>query len=499
MLRPLFFFIYLLSTKSFLLVRHDYRLNCLQSSKRPNYKREPPRSNFIEDDPESASSTSRKSRSSDPWKVLITKLDSTKGDSTHFGKNLIASKGDNVPDQLLCRHFGTCSGCTIRGNFTESPVIKQARVYFASESISLRVHVGDHHGWRTHVKLAVQPLSRWGGLKIGLYKAGSHEVEPISHCRVHHPRINEAVEEFRAAASDVGVKAYQPPLSTAGGKNIDSSGELRYLQMSVERNTSKIQLTMVWNAMMYKDAEQTLPRLVKRLKSRPDLWHSISINFQTSTSNAILNYQPKAWKLLWGPPTVKEKVGAANFFFKPQVFRQANLDLFASSIIPMVVSHIPKDAKVAELYSGIGIIGLNIAEKASEVLCSDSNEYVDEIFNDCADSLPEMSQQKVFFENLSAEEAVEKGQCNDAEVLIVDPPRRGLDRGVLDLLVNKHANVKAESLKRLVYISCGFEALESDCRVLLSSGLWKLKAADGYVMFPGSDHIETVAVFDRKN
>jgi tRNA/tmRNA/rRNA uracil-C5-methylase (TrmA/RlmC/RlmD family) len=87
------------------------------------------------------------------------------------------------------------------------------------------------------VKLAVQPLSRWGGLKIGLYKAGSHEVEPIPSCRVHHPRINEAVEELKAAATDVGVKAYQPPTNTAGGKNVGSSGELRYLQMSVERAT----------------------------------------------------------------------------------------------------------------------------------------------------------------------------------------------------------------------------------------------------------------------
>ena len=92
--------------------------------------------------------------------------------------------------------------------------------------------------------------------------------------------------------------------------------------MSVERNTSKIQLVLVWNAIMYKDAEQTLPRLVKRLKSRSDLWHSITVNFQTSSSNAILNYQPKAWKLLWGPPTLKERVGQANFYFRPQVFRQ---------------------------------------------------------------------------------------------------------------------------------------------------------------------------------
>ena len=51
---------------------------------------------------------------------------------------------------------------------------------------------------------------------------------------------------------------------------------------------------------------------------------------------------------------------------------------------------IPQDSKVSELYSGIGIIGLNIAHVASEVLCSDSNPYVDEVFDACVSSLPEV-------------------------------------------------------------------------------------------------------------
>ena len=266
--------------------------------------------------------SSRKGRSSTLWKNFITNVDSSKSDSKNFGKKLQAQILPDVPDQLDCKHFGVCSGCTIRGNFTSSRLIKQATSYFKSESVHLNLHIGNIHSWRTHAKLAVQPLSRWGGLKIGLYKSGSHEVEPITDCRVHHPRINEAIEEFKLAASEVGVKAYQSQSITSKGKNIDSSGELRYLLMSLERNTSKVQLTLVWNALMYKEAEQSLPKLVKRLKSSPDLWHSITVNFQTSTSNTILNYNLKSWKLLWGPPYLKEKVGSSTFYFRPQIFRQ---------------------------------------------------------------------------------------------------------------------------------------------------------------------------------
>ena len=52
------------------------------------------------------------------------------------------------------------------------------------------------------------------------------------------------------------------------------------------------------------------------------------------------------------------------------------------------------------------------------------------MFDRCADSLPEEHREKVFYENLSAEDAITQGQCEDAEVLIVDPPRKGLDQGI---------------------------------------------------------------------
>lgn len=107
---------------------------------------------------------------------------------------------------------------------------------------------------------------------------------------------------------------------------------------------------------------------------------------------------------------------------------------------------------------------MNVASKASEVLCSDSNEFVDEVFDRSADSLPEEDRDKVFYENMPAEEAIEQGQCEDAEILIVDPPRRGLDDAVVKLLINKHETATAENLRRLIYISCGFEAFEKDCK-----------------------------------
>jgi len=431
-------------------------------------------------------------RSADPWKVLVKKLDTTKGAKEKFGKVVVA-KVDNTVDELQCVHYDSCAGCSMKGNFSDAPIVKRAKNFFASENLNFPTTLSDHIGWRTHVKLAVRPLSRWGGIKIGLFKAGSHDVLPIPDCKVHHPRINEAVEFLKAAAMEVGVKGYQE----ASNGNA-AEGELRYIQMSIERETQKIQVVLVWNVFTFKEAEQTLPRLVKRLKGQPQLFHSVYANFQTSPSNVILNYNAKAWKLLWGPPSLKEKVGNANFFFSPQIFRQSNLDAFEKGIIPAVIRHIPEGSSVAELYSGIGVLGLNAAHKAKAVLCSDSNEYVDAVFDKCADTLPEGDQDKVFYENLNAEESIAEGQCNEADVLIVDPPRKGLDDGVLRLLLGKHEAAEAPDLKRVIYISCGFDALERDTRALLDSNIWQIRSTEGFILFPGSDHVETIVVFDKK-
>ena len=121
--------------------------------------------------------------SGDPWKVLVKKLDSTKDDKSRFGKvesGFMSNKiKQNVPDEMQCIHFAQCSGCSLQGNFASAPIVTRAKMFFKSEDVDMAVHLGNHHEYRTHVKLAVGPLSRWGGLKIGLYKEEAIQSRPF--------------------------------------------------------------------------------------------------------------------------------------------------------------------------------------------------------------------------------------------------------------------------------------------------------------------------------
>lgn len=258
------------------------------------------------------------------WSHLKEALNSKPSAKDKFGKvgSQKSFHDDGGQDLLECKHFEVCSGCVARANFDKIDLAIRAQRFFQTQNVELQLHMGNFTEWRTHAKLAVQPLSKWGGLKFGLFRSGTHVVEPIPQCRIHHPRINVAAEKLRQVATDVGVRGYMEPEIGKNGKSAKASGDLRYVQLSVDRKTQKVQLVLVWNADSYKEAGASLQRLVKRLKMQPDLWHSVTVNFHTSNTNAIFNYKPRSWQTVWGPQLLKETVGMANFYFTPQIFRQ---------------------------------------------------------------------------------------------------------------------------------------------------------------------------------
>ena len=72
--------------------------------------------------------------------------------------------------------------------------------------------------------------------------------------------------------------------------------------------------------------------------------------------------------------------------------------------------------------------------------------------------------------------------------IVVDPPRKGLERKFLDAICN------AKQLKRLIYVSCGWESFKRDCALLCRS--WRLSQAELFLFFPGTEHLEVLAIFD---
>lgn len=375
---------------------------------------------------------------------------------------------------INCPHFTLCSGCTINFDVNRFGTYQEAVSYFKTRDIKdFPLHTGSPVHWRCRAKLAVR-----GGINfplVGLYEKGSHRVVDIPQCKVHHPLINEAAALLRRWIKEYSIAPYD---------ELSGNGVLRYLQFGVDRINNKVQLSLIVNLDEAKSA--TLNVALEALYNiRPDLWHSIWLNFNERRDNVIVG---SSWKLHFGEEWLWESYRGKLIATHPASFVQANPEMF-ERLLGELDGYVPLGSSVAEFYAGGGVIGLTVLDRCISVECNEVVPLAETCFKESCLWLSSGQREKIRFVSGAAEKHVDSLLIG-ADVAIVDPPRKGLDPRLLKAF-NAH-----QDLGRLIYVSCGWESFCRDCDALLKQG-WKLTNASGYLFFPGTDHLEVLAVFNR--
>lgn len=341
----------------------------------------------------------------------------------------------------------------------------EAKRFFSERGIAdPQFFKGPSSGWRTRAKLAVQ--GTFDKPAIGLFKEGTHKVIDMPFCEDHHPKINEAIEKIRQFIKEKKIEPYHESSGT---------GLLRYLQFVVERSTGKIQLTFILN----KDKEENL-----KFWELPDsgFWHSIWLNFNPAATNTILGSN---WILIKGPELLWENLAGVYVCYHPASFTQANLELFEKMLIS-INKKIPKKSRIAEFYAGVGVIGLSLASKDRKIKCCEITPQAKMCFLEARSKLEKEAAANIEFHEGMAIQHLDLLQ--DADVVVVDPPRKGLDRKLLDELK------EADHLEKLIYVSCGWKSFQRDCGELLEAR-WKLANAEIYLFFPGNGAFRNISYF----
>ena len=367
----------------------------------------------------------------------------------------------------ICDHFLHCSGC-IYERLDQTPAIyEKAASYFQNEhKLALSLKKGSPYSWRTRAKLAVRKGPN--GPLIGLFEKNSHNVSEIPRCLVHHPAINEAVK-----------LVLQQPFSAYD--ETTGTGDLRYIQCSVERHSNLVQLSFVLN--LTTDSTHHWQELAKRLYNDHP-WHSIWLNCNSAKTNTIFGPD---WIKVVGQDAVWESLNGIETAMGPAHFSQANLEMY-EALLADIKADFPENRRVLELYAGIGSIGLQIAEKSKSLLLTEVQGEAKPYFEMALHR--HQSAQKVSYKVLAADSCLDLIEEHD--VCIVDPPRKGLGKKVALKLA------ESKNLETIVYVSCNFESLASDLSVLCSSNtLWRPISAKSYLFFPGTNHIETVVVLTK--
>jgi len=380
---------------------------------------------------------------------------------------------------IHCPHFNTCSGCIYNDIKSDPKIFKKAKIYLEkvlNDSIELKKSNAKH--WRTRAKLAVRKnTSDPKKPLIGLFEEGTHRVIPIPHCQIHHPKINEAIELMVSEFQKRDLTFYDEDAHT---------GDLRYIQLIVERRTNKVLLCFVVSFEETSEKKQQWESFAKILFENP-IWHSIWMNFQPLKTNVI--FGPTTRHIV-GPRDIWENICNNEIAFGPVHFGQANLEMF-EKLLETIRKHIPRNKNVLELYAGAGSIGLSVLDLCNTITFFERDKNALQLFEKSKAHINPFLQQRISYHIDISENAHE--YIKNAEVVIVDPPRKGLSKNVLQSIVS------SSTVDELIYISCDFETFERDARQL-----WKeqkgfyLEKAFCFLFFPGSNHIETLGFFKRK-
>ncbi|XP_047329349.1 uncharacterized RNA methyltransferase pc1998 [Impatiens glandulifera] len=448
------------------------------------------------------------------------------------------SSSSSTTCSLLCSHFESCSGCTQEYNLHRPLVIDDAVDFFRQFGLSdFSFDSCRLWGWRCRAKLAIRGSS--DNPLIGLYEEGTHNVVDIPDCKAHHPNINAAVQLLKQGISELNIEPYDEDKGT---------GHLRYVQMAVSTyNTSlpaaeryrngKVQISLVWNSRDEKSpGSEKISDLTNFLwrnggpRKDVHLIHSVWANFQTSTNNIIFGNR---WRYLVGERDFWEHVGGIDVSLAPSSFGQANTRAF-DSLLRRLQKYVPLGTSVVDLYAGAGVIGLSLAatRKCRSVKCVEVNKESKQSFEKTAERLSKSVDCNISW-HLGDASTDPSSWLTGSEVIVVDPPRKGLDPSLVNALQDlvsldfgskssrssdkeekrpwvlraKDAEVHIQrkvteeeshsSPQTLIYISCGWESFKKDCISLLSSKSWHLHKAHGFNFFPGTQSIEILAVFRR--
>jgi 23S rRNA (uracil1939-C5)-methyltransferase len=358
----------------------------------------------------------------------------------------------NELSTLNCAHFGACSGCTLAKEMHNPPIWEEVKNFFP---MPVDLETGLMRGWRVKAKLAIRGTTQ--NPQIGLYLAGSHCVSAIPSCRAHHPAINRAVSLLAEAIQKEKISIYD-----------EAKGLLRYAQFFVELKTGKVQLVLVTT-----NKDGSLHRLANRLLQM-ESWHSIWFNVQPALSNQIFGQE---WIHFSGDLYLQQEISGAPFLFHPAAFAQAHWTLF-ERLAWDVVDQVPSGAHLIELYAGIGVMGRLAASKCQSVQLVENNPFSHQSFRAISSSI-----------SYHLEDASESlGRLRTADCVLVDPPRKGVDPTLLQALGKWDG--------KLIYVSCDFKSFERDTEQLIEQG-WKLVHGKGYLLFPGTNHVEIVASLEK--
>lgn len=387
---------------------------------------------------------------------------------------------DRVDPRCPCAR--QCGGCQIQAlsyasqlKFKEEKVRSCLERIGGFERIPLQPIIGMESPYRYRNK-AQFPIGRGkdGRPVAGFYAGRTHTIIPQEDCVLGIRENQSILEVILGFMEEYSIPAYREE---------DGTGLVRHVLIRSGFATRELMVCLVING-------EALPKaqvLVERLKDIAGI-ASISLNINTARTNVILGDRVE---VLWGKPYIEDVLDGVRYQISPLSFYQVNpiqtRELYRKAL---QYAGLHGTETVWDLYCGIGTISLFLAGQAGHVY---GVEIVPPAIEDARKNAQLNGIENAEFFVGKAEEVLPRKYQEEqisADVIVVDPPRKGCDSAVLETMLQIRP-------KRIVYISCDPATLARDLKILCQ-GRYKLQKVQPVDMFPHTTHVEIVCLLLRK-
>lgn len=386
------------------------------------------------------------------------------------------------PDRIKndCPVFGKCGGCSFRHISYDAEArvkegfIKDAFMRIGGLAPEILPIVRNEVTSRYRNK-AQYPIGkdREGNVICGFYAVNSHRIVSCADCALQPEIFSEIVEYIRSCIGDNRLSVYNES---------ENKGVFRHICLRRGHYSGEINVTIV--------ARRKIPEMNKlsnELMKRFSDIKGVVLNINKEATNVIMGQEEI---LLAGRAEIYDTMCGNKVLISPKSFYQVNTPM-AEKLYGIAKEFAQPEGKVlADIYCGIGTIGLSMAKEASRVI---GVEIVESAIENAKKNARLNGLDNMDFHCADADSAAEilKNAEVKPDVIILDPARRGCERNVLEKLAQFEAN-------RIVMISCNPVTAARDCGLLEECG-YRCEKVRGVDLFSGTAHVETVVLMSRKD
>ena len=383
-----------------------------------------------------------------------------------------------------CAIYKRCGGCKLQhASYKAQLDFKWDRVKDCVSKIGkldpsiVKYPLGMEEPWRYRNKVQLPIGLINGEVKIGFFAPRSHDIIDMESCLIQDEIGDKVVKLTREWIEKFNIRPYN-----VDGE-YDEKGIVRHIMIRRGFTTNEVMVVLVTNGEKLPHKEEFVDLMVKNI---PGI-KSVIQNINSKKTNVILGLESKT---LWGEDTVSDYIGDFRFNISPLSFFQVNP--IQTEVLygkALEYANLTGNEEVFDAYCGTGTITLFLSQKAKKVY---GVEIIPQAIDNAWINAKENKVENVEFfvgeSEVVIPDLINKGV--KADVVVVDPPRKGCDKKLLDAITHIDA-------KKIVYVSCDPSTLGRDLQVLEENG-YKTLEVQPVDMFPNTAHIENVALLIKK-